>query len=485
MLRWRKPHSPVGLTLAVLMLLLGLAGHARAQDTSTQDAKRHFDIGQALYLQGKFTAAAARFEKAFATKPFSAFLFNAAVCYEKNKDFVKALSSYERFIQADPHSRDIKLVKKRIAAIRKHLNPPTPTSQAAGTSQPATPQMPTLPPIETKGVVVIESQPEGAAIYLNDKKAGIFTRTPYSGSLPPGRHTIIIEMKEFAPVRKTIQVQNDVLSYLYFSLSRQRTLGWIEVKGNIPDAAIYLDKKEFGVVGRTPYTGHLRPGKRKLIVERPGYEPFVKDIEVIAGKTHVVNYRLDRVGYGWLKVTGQTTRGATILVDGKPFKCDGGEFPCRGRIQKGTHKVVLKKDDYKTYETQIIVAAAYEVQVAVRLNPKPSRIKAYVTLGVATALLAGGITFGVLSNNRKSSIESDLNAGLIYDSDDSRLTEGKVFAIIANSAFAVSGLVAALGIYYLFRKEGAESYGETRANKLAISPLLGPQVAGLSGQWRF
>lgn len=485
MLSRKSGSGRVALVFAVALVAASAPEVASAQDAATQTAKRHFDIGQALYLQGKFTAAAESFLKAFGSKPFPAFLFNAAVAHEKNKDYAKALKLYERFLKADPHSSDKGLVQKRIKAIRKHLNPPTaPTSQGT-TSAPAAPAMPTLPPIATKGVVVIESQPEGAAIYLNSKKKGIFTRTPYTGSLPPGAHTLILELKEYSPIRKTITVRNDVLSYLYFSMSRQKNLGWIEVKGNIPNAQIYLDNRKFGAVGRTPYTGHLRPGKRKVIIDRPGFEPYTKDINVIAGKTHVINFMLEKVGHGWLKVTGRTTRGATIKVDGKPFTCDNDEYPCRGKIAKGAHKITLEKDGHKTYETDVVVAAAHEVQVAVRLNPKPSRIKAYVTLGVAAAVLGAGIAFGVMSNSRKSDLEDAASKGLIYDSEDSRLTEGKVFAIIANASFAASGLVAALGIYYLFRKEGAESYGETRSRKLAITPLISPEIAGLSTTVRF
>jgi hypothetical protein len=382
-------------------------------------------------------------------------------------------------LKEDAHSPDAKLVKKRIAAIRKRLSPP-----ASTTSQPTPPKLPPLPPIDTKGVIVIESAPEGAAIYLNDKKNGIFHRTPYTGSLPPGRHTIILELKEYKPVRKTIRVQNDVLSYMYFSLARQRNLGWIEIKGNIEGAKIYMDKRKFGAVGQTPYSGHLRPGKRKLIIERPGYEPYIKELEIIAGKTHVITFMLEKVKHGWLKISGKTTRGSQVKVDGKPFKCEE-DYPCRGAIKPGKHKVRIEKKGHKPYETEIVVAIAREVQVAVRLHPKPSRVKAYVSLSVAAVLLGTGIAAGIYSNGKKSDLEDATGAGKLYDSDDSRLTEGKIGAIVANSLFALSGVVAGLGLYYLFRNEGPDSYGETRTRKIAITPIIGPSVAGIGTEVRF
>jgi hypothetical protein len=467
-------------TLVALLLLAG-AGRALGQDQALEKAKHHFDQGQNLYLQAKYLEAAKEFLEAYNVKNFAAFLFNVAVCYEKNQDYMKALEFYERFIKENPHSQDKKLVLARIEALRKHLNPPSP-----GTSQPATQPVkarPNLPPVKTKGMVVIESKPEGAAIYLGDKRKGVFTRTPYSGSLPPGRHTVIIEHKGYATERKTFYARHDRMAYLYFSLSLEKTRGWIEVKANIPGAQVYVASKGAGSVGITPYSGWLRPGKQQITVKRDGYEPFVKDVNVTAGEVHEVEATLTKVTYGWLKVTGKTTKGAVIKVGGKPITCE--EYPCRTKLAQGSYKVQLEREGFKSYAHDVEVTQATETQLLVKLNPKPSRIKAYVTFGVATLLLTGGIVTGVISNNAKSELQADLDAGKIYDSDDPRITKGKVTSIVANSLFGLSGLVAGLGVYYLFRNVGPDSIGETRRSKIAITPTLGPGAAGLSGKVRF
>jgi len=471
----------------IVTVFLLLSSSALAQDQALEQAKQHFDEGQNLYLQGKYTDAAEQFMAAYQVRNFPAFLFNVAVCHEKNHDYAKALLYYERYLREDPHSQDRSLVLKRIAAIRAHLNPPNATQP---TSQPTEPP-PNLPPVKTKGLVVIETQPEGAAIYLGDKTKGIFTRTPYTGSLPPGQHTVIIELKRYKTERKTFTARTDRMVYLYFSLALERNRGWIEVKANIPAADVYLDQKDVGSVGKTPYTGWLRPGKHKIIVERDGYVAFTKEMNITAGDVHVVEARLKKVSFGWLKVTGKTTEGATVTVDGKPVKCD--EHPCRTQLEVGQHTVALERKGYKSYEHQLEVKQATETQLAVRLNPKPSRLKAYISFGVSAALLAGAITSGVMSKNRQEDLEADLAAGRIFDSSDSRITEGKITSVVANSLFALSGLVGALGLYYMFRNVGPDSYGETRTNKVAetgaprwrLEPVVGPDVAGLSGEVRF
>jgi hypothetical protein len=463
---------------------------ARAQDKSLESAKEFFDDGQNLYLQGKYLEAAERFMKAYEEKNYPAFIFNVAVCYEKNNDYLKAVNTYERYLKEDPLSPDRQDVLKRIAVIREHLNPPAsqPTTSPGGEGTPSTPPPvpaapPNLPPVVTKGLVVIESKPEGAAIYLGDKSKGIFTRTPYSGSLPPGKHTVILEMRKYKPERKTFSVRHDRLTYLYFALSSEEYLGWIEVKANVPGASVYFDKKEVGAVGKTPYTGFLRPGKRQIIVEQPGYAPYVQTIDITAGKDHVVNVNLKKVLFGWLKVTGKTTEGATVKVDGRLIDCK--EYPCRTELPPGNYKVEIQRKDYKKYTHQISIKQATETQLAVRLNPEPSRLNAYITFGVAGALLAGAITTGVMSNNRKDSLESDLKGGRVYDSSDPRIDEGKITAIISDSLYALSGITAVLGVYYLLRNVGPDSYGETRTYKLAIIPALTPQMAGIVSQVRF
>ena len=116
-------------------------------------------------------------------------------------------------------------------------------------------------------------------------------------------------------------------------------------------------------------------------------------VKIAAGDVHDVDARLKKVTFGWLKVTGQSTQGAKIKVNGKPITCE--EHPCRTKLSEGTYKVELERDGYKAYTHDLKVTQATETQLAVRLNPKPSRVKAYVSFGVAAALLGGAIAAGV------------------------------------------------------------------------------------------
>ncbi|MFH1130631.1 MAG: PEGA domain-containing protein [Pseudomonadota bacterium] len=460
---------------AFFFAVLLFAGPVLAEDNPMEIAKEFFDDAQALYVQGNYAEAAGKFLKAYEHKQYPAFLFNIAVCFEKTKIYDKSLEYYVKYLSADPESKDIELVTERIKVIRQHLEP---SDEAPSSDQP------TLSPISTKSVVIIESSPEGAEIYLKEKKGEPFSTTPFLGSLPPGQHTIIVALKEYEEARKTFSVRRDRMTHLFFSLSRKQTLGWMEVRGNVPGADIYLDRKDIGAIGQTPYSGHLRAGNRKLIVEKRGYEPYEKDIQIVPGKTHVITTNLEKVKYGWIKITGQTTVGATIKIDGKPVKCS--EYPCLTIAQKGKHKVELEKKGFKPYEFETVqVGQAEEVQLAVHLNPAPSKISAYVTFGFAAIFLGGGIACGVISNQQAGALERDIDAGNFVDTNDPRFNKGKVLAIVADGLFIASVLAGAMGIYDFFTDEGPASFGETRTQKIAILPTLGPNMAGLSGQVRF
>lgn len=469
------------LTLVAIVscLVVSSVNDARAEDTATQIAKGYYEEGQNLYIQEKYAEAAQKFLKAYEYKNHPAFLFNIAVCYEKHRDFANALANYDKYIKTAGDTPDAPVVKARIKLIRQHLS--TPTTQST-TGRPLA--GPKLAPIKTKGLVIITSNPEGAAIYLNDEKQGVFTRTPFTGSLEPGTYTFILSLKGYRKVRKTVTVRDDRVKELHFEMTEEQTLGWIEIRSNVPGAKIYMDKKDVGSIGQTPYSGYQRPGLRKVIVERPGYEPFVKTIKLIAGKTLLINAQLRQVSYGWLKITGRTTVGAVVKVNGKLIKCEG--YPCRTKLPKGTHRIEMEREGFKPYlKEKVDIHQAEEVQLAIRLNPSPSRVKAWVSFGFAGALLAGGIVSGVISSNQSGSLEDDIAAGRVYDSGDPRFLKGKITALVADGLFAASAIVAGLGFYYLFRNVGPDSFGEIRRTNVSFTPVLSPEMAGVTGKVRF
>src|SRR5260221_7429796 len=54
----------------------------------------------------------------------------------------------------------------------------------------------------------------------------------------------------------------------------------VKIDSSPQQAAIYLDDKQYGIVGYTPFTGKVERGDYKLIIELQGYKPFDRAITI-------------------------------------------------------------------------------------------------------------------------------------------------------------------------------------------------------------
>lgn len=104
-MRAERVVASLVLGLMVLAVPVGRAAQAEepaAPDPALQEAKFAFEEAQVLYTKDQFEEAAAKFMMAFDKKPFSSFLFNAAVAHEKAKNLDKAIEAFEKYVEIDP-----------------------------------------------------------------------------------------------------------------------------------------------------------------------------------------------------------------------------------------------------------------------------------------------------------------------------------------------------------------------------------------------
>lgn len=475
----------------VLGLVAAFAGvafppPARAQqdaDAALQAAKAEFEEGQTLFVKERFEEAAVKFAAAYDKKPFGAFLFNAAVCLEKAKKVDEAVASFEKYLQADPEAKDAADVKARIAALKASLvvpvapdAPPVP-----GAAPAAAAPAPVLPAIATKGLVIIDSKPPGAAIYLDDKKRGLHARTPWQGSLDPGTVKIIVEAKGFKPEERRISPRTDKIYEVYVALSEEFFLGWIEVVSNVAGADVFIDRQEIGAIGRTPYTGNIKPGKHTIWVRRLGYQVAKKDIEVQPGTATTINLPLERVGHAWITVAGRESKGGTLMVDGAAA-C---KTPCQQQVTPGKHKIEVVREGMEPYRSEVDVERAQETRMDVRFSPKPSRSRAVTSAVISALFLGGGIALGLEGRRLEDELASEskdprgqLNPG------DSRVQRGKYMYIGADALFGLSALTAILAAWG-FLSSGPDSTADVEQKAIGLAPLGLPGGAGLAAGGRF
>ncbi len=482
----------VGMVICALAMIR--PAHGQPAD-ALKKAQASFDKAQLDYLQGKYDEAAQGFIDAFAARQFPQFLYNAGASYhmkgKKASDpdaYQKAVDAYHQYLDKDPQAPDKAKVEKAIGVLEAEIKRlkeqrGAATGNAAGTAAgsaapPTTPsqEVEQLGDAKPRGLVVVESDPSNATIYLDDKRKGPFATTPWSGSLE-GDHKIIIEKRGYTVVERPVSADPTKLFVLSAAMSQQSFLGWVEITSNVPGADIFIDDKSVGAVGRTPLSQNIKPGKHTFWISADGYDEYRQEVEVIPNETHAIKAQLKGSPVGKLNVTGLGIEDATIFVDGKVL-CERG--PCLKSLQQGEHTVTVTRPDTKPYTKRITIQARTETQLRITLAPTPSRSDAIVAYVLAAGFGGGGIVLGLQANKYRDDLRKEIAAGNPpVDSNDPRFTRGKIFAIAADAAYAVAGITALTAVYYTFRDKGAPSTGLIDVRALALRPELGPGYAGL------
>lgn len=155
---------------------------------------------------------------------------------------------------------------------------------AAGTAARAD-ENPKLRSHRSKYKVRIDSAPQRAAIYLDDKKYGIVGYTPWEGKLISGRWKIIVELEGYEPSVKSITVHRRRSTQDHFiPLVKKEMPAMVEVRAD-------ADKNAFGaqawvdgqLQGTIPLTIKLADGRHLVEVKKPDFDTFSQWVEVKEG----------------------------------------------------------------------------------------------------------------------------------------------------------------------------------------------------------
>ncbi len=488
----------------VLMAICALGLSARESQAQQADALKKaqsaFDQAQSDFVAGKYDEAAKGFDDAYNSRQFPQFLYNAGACHHmKGKkateipvsigSYESAVGYYKKYLAADPQAADKAKVEKAIGVLEGEIKrlkdaavgpgPGSGSGSGSDTPMAATPsqEVQALGEVKVRGLVVIESEPQNAAIYLDDRKKGVFAQTPWSGTLD-GEHKIIIEKKNYMELEKSLSADPNKLTILSVVLGTTGTTGWVEVKSNIPKSEVFIDDQKIGSVGTTPFAKNMIPGKHKFWITIDGYNTYEQEIEIEKGGTYEINATLKGSPTGKLNVLGFGIEDSTIYVDGK-LACERG--PCLKSLQEGEHTVTVTRPGMKPYSRRIRIQAKTETNVKVTLAPRPSRSDAVIAYILSGAFAGGGVFLGLQANKARDELRKEIDTGQPTppDSRDGRYTKGKAFAIAADATFAIAGITALTAIYYTFRDKGAPSTGLIDVRAIALTPQIGNGYAGV------
>jgi outer membrane receptor protein involved in Fe transport len=145
----------------------------------------------------------------------------------------------------------------------------------------------------------------------------------------------------------------------------------LKVVTDPPGATVYLDRKDLGPRGVSPRTLGLPEGRRKVIVEKEGYEAAESELVTLkTGQEIAVSLKLKQI-LGTARLEGEP--GATVKVDDEsgPFACT---VPCSLDVAPGRHTFFFFKEGFQTGEVTAEVPPNEAVSVRSRLSAQTGAV---------------------------------------------------------------------------------------------------------------
>jgi hypothetical protein len=473
--------------------------------------------GQGQYLAGNYQGAADVFEGGFKQYPYSAFLFNAGVCYQKLGDSDRALSKFRDYLKIDPNAPDADKVNQRITLLEAAKGlPATPGPDAGvggggggggaggGPAVPATPQVDDESAM--RSLVVVETDPPDAPLRFysrTDANAAAFklggqnsgwkeianARSPANVTLAVGKYHVVVEkFRDFNESHADIDVSPGHVYQFKANLSQGEFMAFLRVSANVKGAYVWLDdkKKERPFWGNTPHGELVSAGQHEVLVEAPGFEPLLAPVMVNHGEQKEMEVAMVRVSYGMLRIDSNAPE-VKVRIDEQPKGVwKAGTEPLDVQAPSGQHKLTVVADGRKTFEAMVNVPRGQVLPVHIKMIPKYPRGAAWTQAVIGAAFIGAAAYFGNESNKIHDQLQEDRQNGRLEEGD-SRANKGRWFAIGADGGFAVGGVLGILATYNFIKDPLPES--SLRADKpvefedprksqpVALLPLRAPKDA--------
>ncbi len=476
------------------------AAAARSSENPMEVAREHMERGQALYGAARYIESAEEFLRAYEAQPFAAFLYNAGVAYEKVDDPGRAADYFARFLQSDPQAQGASKLAQRIERLRglsrareqelaaKALAKSENAAEAARAQHELESAKKRLAELESqlaalggrdafKSLLSVQSNPSDAKITLKTADGRLLDQgsgaPSFSRTLDEGRYFVEVEHPKYKTISTPINVAPGKVYVIIVEMSQGQFLGFLRVVSSVPGASVYVDKKEEGALGKTPFQNATPTGAHHIWIEKPGYKPIERDVEVGVGDDVLLKVELERVEYGRIRVVASRP-DAQVHIDGKAK----GQVPLEVDVSHGEHEVRVSAENMKDWEETVKVERGQATPVRVRLRPRVGRAGAWVTAGVSAAVLGASIATGILGKNMKEDLQRDVKDQTLRD-DDKRIQTGKFLYIASDVGYGLTVALAALATYYFLRDPLPDSEGRVlEPRDWSLNPTLSPTGAG-------
>ncbi len=424
-----------------LLPSVALADEGTPEDNAVAEARRRMEKGQQLFAEEKFPEAMAEFEAAYKVQPYKAFLYNAAVAAERSGDRERAMARYKEFLDAEPNAPDAGPIRATIERLKKEdrAAPPTAATEVRA---------------DIRSVVIILSEPKGAPVSIYERlipTAPLFDPskteqpgwqrvaenlvTPADIPLRVGTYHIQVQpFRDFNGSGTDLRLEAGTVYVFKSNLSQGAIVGKVQVKTPVAGAKIYVDDPlhKNAPLGTAPGTVDLSPGKHKLSIEAPGYQPFVVEVVAEQGKMREIQADLLPEKVGYLVVVADSDE-YTIKVDGVSRGVQQrAEGPFRLRLDAGPHQVVVDAKGRHAYAAKVDIPGGKDLPFVTTLNETGGKGGGVATAILSAGAIAGGATLWALSSKQSG--------------DDQ-----KNFRIGAGACFGGAALFAGLSAFFFVR----------------------------------
>ncbi len=427
--------------------------------------------GQALFVAGQYSQAAEEFEKGYGMHPYSAFLFNAGVAFEKSERLDEAIVRFKRYLEVDASAPDRPDVQKRVERLEQEIA----TRKAAEKSGkkanlPEASAEENAEESATKSLVMVETEPPGATIHFYQQMASDATyqsgqenpgfksilsqESPTNVTLDVGKYHVVVDrFGNFNPSEADLEVLSGHLHQLKLSLSQGAIMAYLRVSVKPKHALVFLDdpKRDKAPWSKGRHGELVRAGTHQLLVVAPGYGQFTREVTLTEGQKEELDVGLERVDYGELRLESNASH-IRVAVDGRPVGTwSKGQRPLEVReLHAGSHRVSITAPGRKPVFGSVVVPKGQVQFVHANMVITPPRGAAWTQAILSGVLLGGGVYLGLESNRLYDELSTDRSAGILV-SGDSRKTRGKLFAIGADLALVGSGVLGGLAAYNFVR----------------------------------
>ena len=196
----------------------------------------------------------------------------------------------------------------------------------------------------------LDTEPRGAAIFLDREELGQYGVTPRRFAAPPGIHRFILKADGYRTATGTIALAPGVVATRQVRL--QRETGRLAVVTHPPGAEVRLGSAEGPPLGVAPLVADVSIGEARLVAQLPGHVAQTALVTVRSSTTTRAELTLTALPAPRGRVYVQTNVAAALVeVDG----AESGFSPAVLELTEGGHVVRVTKPGHQSWETQLVV----------------------------------------------------------------------------------------------------------------------------------